>query len=290
MKTPPIELMEILIATAETKNLYQAAERLEVSQALISVKLKGLESLMPFPVFGLQGRKKVMTKFGRDLYELALQQSHQWKNSIEQLNRRYGDADQLTIKIGGRPETVEAFIHQSDFEGCLNLQAMSSTEAIEKLLQREIDIAISYKVPDSAEVIAKKIFESSAQLLVHRKWIKGKSMDQSQNQEFLLNTPCILYTEKGWLIREWLKHLEIPFDKLRVKIISEDWRTIQRLVEEKKGFSIVPSYLRSDQKDLISWPLPITVLPKYVFYACFHKDLKKIPALRKLVFQSLDAI
>lgn len=283
MKTPDYELMDVLIAATETKNLYHAAERLQVSQALVSVKLKELEAQSRFPVFSLKGRKKVLTKYGRDLYDVAKKQSQKWQDSIENLNRSFASSQDLTLKIAGRPEALEAYLSKIQFSGCLVLENSSSAQAIEKLLAHDVDIAISYRLPNSSDIVAKKLFESTAQLIVHRQFLKGKKLNPIENKNFLIYSPCITYGDKAHLTRDWMNYCNISLDQLQIKTVSEDWRTIQHCVEEKRGYAIVPSYVKSNSKDILSWSLPESVLPKYTFYACFHKELKKIAAFQEFL-------
>lgn len=283
MKIIPVELMDILIAMAETKNLYQAADRLKVSQALVSVKLKELEQSAPLPVFAFEGRRKVLTKYGQELYLAAKLQTQNWQDSLEKLNRQYSLAQNMTLKIAGRSEILESFATKIEFAGNLKLEPTSSQLATQKLLNREVDMAITYEIPDSSEIIAKKFMDSSAQLIVHRQWV-SKKKNLAYEKEFLTTTPCLLYTAKGELTQDWLKHIGISFDQIKCRIISEDWRTLFKLVEEKKGYSIVPSYIKTKiNKDILSWPLPTTILPKYTFFICYHKELRKFEALKSIV-------
>lgn len=283
MKTVSPELLKVLVAAAESKNFYQAADRLQISQALVSIKLKELESQLPLPVFSFEGRKKILTKYGRDLYELARLQSRKWENALEKLNRKFSSVENLTLKIGGRPEVLDAFIPKMKFTGCLQIETMSSSQALEKLLEHELDIALTYRLPDSADLVAKKVLESTAQLMVHRQWIPKRVGQVIHDPDFLLKTPCIIYTAQAQLIRDWLDHLKISFDQIKVSTVSEDWRTIRKCIEEKRGYSIVPSYIQSLDSDVLTWPLPQSVLAKYNFFACFHKELKRVPAFRNFI-------
>jgi DNA-binding transcriptional LysR family regulator len=282
MKTPSFELLEVLIAAAESKNLYQAADKLKVSQGLVSLKLKELETQAPLPIFSYEGKRKVLTHYGRELYGMAKAQQHNMAEAFEVLNRTYASAENLTIKIGARRELFEALSPQIDFKGKVHFIHLSNTEAVSYLLDHKIDVAISYELPDSTEIIAKKILESTAHLLVHKRYLNKKS-DFIKDKDFLTNTPCVLYSEDGHVLRDWIDYLNIPFEKLHVRGVVEDWRSVQSLVDQKWGYGIVPSYIQSTNPEVISVPLPTSVLPKYIFYALFHKELKKVPAFKALL-------
>jgi DNA-binding transcriptional LysR family regulator len=284
MKVPGIELFEVLIATAESRNLIQAAEKLKISQPAVSVKLKELDRLAPLPLFSYEGKRKVLTHYGRELYKIAKLNQEEVSAKYEDLNRRYASAENLTLKVGARRELFASLAPHLKFPGRVSFLSMASQEAVHQLMEHKIDIAIGYNVPDSPEIMAKKAIESSAQLVIHKRLLKTKSRkDLAHDKDFLLQTPCVLYQEDGHLLNEWVAHLKIPFEQLNVRGIAEDWRTVQVLVTEGWGYGIVPSYVVSPDSDVVSIPLPESVLPKFVFYALFYRDLKKVPAFAEII-------
>jgi DNA-binding transcriptional LysR family regulator len=284
MPMPAIELFETLIAAAESRNLTEAAHKLKLSQPAVSMKLKELERQSPLPLFSLEGKRKVLTHYGRELYKIAKSNQTSLARQYETLNREYASAETLTLKVGSRRELFEALAPKIRFPGRLQFVALSSTECIQRLLEHRIDIAISYQLPDSPEIIGKKILESSANLVVHRKFLKGrKEKDIVSDPAFLQETPSVLYLDTGHLLDEWVTHHGVAFDTLRVRGIAEDWRTVQALVDEGWGYGIVPSYVPSFNPEVVAIGLPAAVLPIYSFYAIFHKDLKRVPAFKEVL-------
>ena len=69
--TPPLELLELLVAVAESRNLVEAAARVGLSQPAVSMKLKTLETQLPLPAFARHGKRKVLTHYGSELYLAA---------------------------------------------------------------------------------------------------------------------------------------------------------------------------------------------------------------------------
>ncbi len=281
---PAIELFEILIAAAESRNLTDAAQKLRLSQAAVSMKLKELERQSPLPLFSLEGRKKVLTHYGRELYKIAKASRSHLANLYENLNREYASAETLTLKVGARRELFEALAPKIRFPGRLQFVALTSLESVQYLLDHKIDIAISYHLPDSPEIMSKKILESSAKFVVHQNFLKGKHREKvASDPAFLRETPSVLYLDTGHLLSEWVAHHNVPFKALRVRGIAEDWRTVQALVDEGWGYGIVPSYVPSFNSDVVTFPLPAAVLPIYSFFAIFHKGLKKVPAFKEVL-------
>jgi DNA-binding transcriptional LysR family regulator len=240
MKVPGIELLEVLIAAAESRNLVQAAEKLKISQPAVSVKLKALNALAPLPLFSYEGKRKVLTHYGRELYKIAKLSQEQMFARYEDLNRRYASAENLTLKVGARRELFESLAQRLKFPGRVAFRSMTSAEAVHQLMDHKVDIAISYILPDSSDIVAKKTFESTAQFVVHKRLLKSKShRDLVRDRDFLLQTPCVLYHEDGHFLQEWTAHLDIPFEQLNVRGIAEDWRTVQSLVAEGWGYGVV---------------------------------------------------
>src|ERR1700750_444160 len=102
MKTPSFDLLKVLITVAESRNFREAAETLQISQPGVSLKLKDLEAGQPLPIFTLEVKRKVLTHYGRALYELAKEGATTLERRIENLHRVYASPDLLTARIGGR--------------------------------------------------------------------------------------------------------------------------------------------------------------------------------------------
>ena len=159
------------------------------------------------------------------------------------------------------------------------------------LQNHEIDIAVSYERPDLPEIMARKVLTSSAYLAVHSKWLRGKqlSLRIASDVQFLAQTPSLIYQADGHLLKDWLAHLKIEFSALRISAVVQDWRTIQALVDQGKGYGILPNYVLSRSPEVQRVELPKSALPPYLFYASFYKELKRIPAFKR-IFERLAHI
>jgi len=285
MKYAPFELLRVLIEVGESRNFLEAAEKLQVSQAAVSLKLKELEAGQPLPIFSLKGKRKVLTHYGRSLYELAKRGAVGLEREIEDLHRVYSSENLLTIRIAGRHEVLEYLTPYFDFGGKVELVGASSREALDRLLHHEIDIAISYSPPDSAELIAKKVFSSKVYFGVHEKFLKKRRLNLNliQDREFLLKTPCVSYMRDGHLIADLAEHAGVAFSDLNVRYVSEDWRTIQFLVEQGVGYGILPGYVQVHSPEIQRFEVPANILSHLDFFAIFRSDLKKIKAYQTLL-------
>ena len=285
MKRFNFDLLETLMAVAESANFNEAASKLGISQPAVSFKIKELESQAPLPLFHLEGRRKVLTHYGRALYETSKQGVRSIDQSIEDLNRRYASPALLTLRVGGRTEVLEFVAPLLRFEGKIEMVGMDSTLAVKKLLAHEIDVAVSYLQPDSAEIAAKKLFHSSTYFVAHEKILNKKKLTLSlvKDREFLLSRPCIVYRSDGHTLVEWLAHTGISFSDLKVSYVAEDWRTVQSFVDRGLGYAIVPVYVKSSSDQVERLELPSQMTKQFTFYALYEKSLKKIDAFKKFL-------
>src|SRR4051794_33298155 len=97
-------LLKILIAFAESKSLVAASERLGITQPAVSQRLSRLQAGLPQPLYAFEGRRKVLTHYGRALYELAKENEAHLVQGLENLNRRYSSGSGLVMRVGGRKE------------------------------------------------------------------------------------------------------------------------------------------------------------------------------------------
>jgi DNA-binding transcriptional LysR family regulator len=284
MESPNIELFKVLIAAAESSNLTRAAEKLGISQPAVSVRLKELSLQAPLPVFTYEGKRKVLTHYGRELYKIAKQNEMRMAQDFENLNRQYAAAEFLTLKIGARSELLEMLAPRLNFDGQLQFITLTSREAVDHLFLHKLDIAISYIVPDSPDIIAKKILETSPKFSVHKKFMKNSDINKmARSLQFLKDTPCITYTPRGHLLKEWTDYVGLPFDQIQIRGTAEDWRSVQALIDQGAGYGVVPGYIKTASSDVLTMDIPTASLKKYIFYALFHKDLRKIPAFKEML-------
>lgn len=278
--------MKVLIAAAEAPSFSQAARTLGISQPAVSIKLKELERQTRLPVFRLQGKRKVLTHFGRALFEVARAQSAAFDSAYERVSRDYLLPEKLTLKVGGRPEVLEAALPALEFGGAFELHSLSGQQAVSALLTHSIDIAItSEPAPDSAEIVARRLFSSHGLLVVARRLLPHKRPRRPHlDREFLTQTPCLLYQRDGHLLSDLFKSTGLSIESARPSVVAEDWRLLLSLARQGKGYTVVPSYLvgRLKEPELAIFEIPATICRPRQFSALFHRDLKRVPGFARL--------
>lgn len=281
-----LELLRTLVTFADSPTIAQAARRLGLTQPAVSVQLKRLQDELPHPLFAQEGKRKVLTHYGRALAEELRVKLGQIGRSVESVNRVYADPSALRLRVGVRTELFASVASYISFPGMVEFVGMSNQQSIEGLLSHTIDIAVTHQRPNVASIYATKLFANAARLVVHRKWLEGRKPTLARSTEFLSRTPFLAYKEDPPFIGAWLAHASDgklgPRD-LRVIRICEDWRAIMSFVEGGLGYTIMPEGISTASPDVLFIEIPREIVPEVVFFALYHEELKKLPAMMKFL-------
>ncbi|MGZ3651026.1 MAG: LysR family transcriptional regulator [Bdellovibrionota bacterium] len=278
------DLLQVLAVVAESRNFRDAAVRLHLSQAAVSLKLKTLQTLHASPLFALEGKKKVLTHYGNALAEIARSSTSGLAAQIEELDRLYSAPAALTVRVGGRSELMEIAGPLLDFEGRLEFLGMPSYQVLPSLQSRAIDIGITPTRPDSSDFVAKKIFRSRSYLAIHEKLDPGGSDEKVLDSlSFLMNTPCVGYIHEQDMLSKWVRHLGGNPRALQMKSRTDDWHVVRALVEAGMGYAILPVYIHVHHPKVRKIRIPERGVERLDFFAVFSTHLKKVPAFRELL-------
>ncbi len=282
---PPLELLKAFVVFSESRNLVEAAKRLGLSQPALSLQMKRLESLMPLPLFGSEGKRKILTHYGRSICEAAKVELESLNHTLNRVNLRYAKPENLEIRVGARRELFHRVSKQLRFDGRLHFVCLTNPQAVTELLDHHIDVAISHDKPDHSEILFKKLFSNPAALAVHKKWLKGEKLTPGliKKKEFLTSIPAVAYRSEAPFLTEFLHHCGLELREVQLKFICDDWSILMKLVEEGEGYCILPEDMDSHHPDVESIPIPTQIIPEVTYYALFHRELRKIPAFKEFL-------
>jgi DNA-binding transcriptional LysR family regulator len=283
MKLTEPELLRVLIAFAESKNLVSAAERLRISQPAVTQRLQRLQEQLPLPLYAFEGRKKVLTHYGQALYQLARENMFHLENGLENIHRRYASGTDLVLRLGCRKEMVEIFSQTIQFPGRIEHLPMEDSTALSELNKETIDVAITETVVHSSDLLSRKIFEGSSRLIFHKKIFPSvESFREIQKQKnLLLEKPCVLHKRDSSCLERLAQALKFDASQLSCKAALEDWSSLVSLVQQGVGYAIVPPFVLSHDKNLVTFDIPHSLIPRTTYHATFHRKLKKIEAFNK---------
>lgn len=283
MNHPDMDLIQSFIFFVQEKSLAQAAMKLNLTQPALSMKLKRFESEFEYPIFEFQGKTKKLTVFGSSVYLEMTILLKKYQESFESIKRKYSKSNKQVIRIGCRREIIAMAANTLQFEGEFIFHPMSSEESIKQLIDNKIDLAISRFKPNSNEIISKLFFSSHSHLVIHKKWFNEQSKSSAlTNPQKMKTIPAMVYGENAELFKEWAKYLRTNYTEFNIKYRCEDWTSLLQLIENGKGFSIMPDTIKSSSPDVIHYPIEKNLVPSNPHYFLYHKSLLKFPSFKNL--------
>lgn len=283
MVYPNIDLIQSFLLFVEEKSLARAAAKLNITQPALSMQLKRFEAEFEYPIFEFQGKSKKLTVFGHTVYLAMKDLFIHYENSFETIDRKFSSSSKQVLRVGCRREIVAMAANTLQFDGELVFYSMSSEESIKQLIDNRVDVAISRYKPDSNEIISKLFFSSHSHLVIHKKWLNDQPRSSVlSNPHKMKSIPALVYGENAELFKEWVKFLKTDFDEFNIKFRCEDWVSLLQLIENEKGFSIMPDTIKSTLPDVIHFPIEKNLVPSNPHYFLYHKSLLKFPAFKNI--------
>jgi DNA-binding transcriptional LysR family regulator len=269
--------LHILVEFARSKNMIEAAERLKMSQGAVSIRLKGLAAKVEQPIFEMVGKKKMLTAFGGELARLATENFARFDKELREVTHHYTNASSIPIRIACRKEIMDRLVNTFKTENPLIFSDMNHNQIIEALINRNIDLGITHDVPNSNELIAKKIFSNHISICAHKK-LKPEFHDP----EWLERTPILTYKIiDPPYVDPFLTYHGLAMSKLRLAGTCESWPAVRTMVNEGKGWALVPAEFGTPTVQIKSEVVDRSILPEQTFFMIF----RKASALRKVLSQ-----
>ena len=271
---PSLEAQLALVAFARAGDVVSAAASLGVTQPALSFQLKRIESLMGMKLFATAGKRKVLTEVGRQLAEQTEQGLTRWRSQIQQIEERSQSLELQRLRIAGRRELLLPLLHLP-FPGSIEWVSTSSAEAVEGLKAHRFHLAVSSKIPESADLVPKLLFTSRL------KWIYPKAWGQASGQtgksvrirfEDCLSKPVIVYGLHHAYLNEALKSLGHPTYGLKVSRVVEDWFSVVEMVRYGLGWAVIPEAWEVHHPDVCEQLLPLDELLTQKIYLFYRRE------------------
>lgn len=272
--------IKTFVTFVETGNISKAADKLNLSQPAITHQLKVAEEHFPIALFAFSGRKKVLTPYGQQIYQLVKAHEEKLERQIESVNRMFLGDDSISLRIGMRNEVARRIAPYFDFKGNLIVQNMSGERALDLLQKREIDLVITERTPGRDELKSQDLFSDHTQLVVHKSVLGDRDF---KSEEFLSQTPFLAYRQDVPFLREWLKHCDISIRKIKMGLVCQDWFVIFESIQKGRGWSLMPTGLDISSKDLFVYDIDPKIISPTQFHAYYFEDFLTIPAFKNFI-------
>ena len=148
-----IDLIKTFVIFASSKNIYEAAKTLGLSQPSVTLQLKRVEDYFESPLFNLDGKKKILNSHGKTIYDELKEIIIDLDNRAIMLKRSFKDHNKLTLKIACRKEFSIHLLNNYKFEGKLKFFSRSSTQSLQMLDSNQVDFALVHTDPNSPKYI-----------------------------------------------------------------------------------------------------------------------------------------
>ncbi|MDB2426054.1 LysR family transcriptional regulator [bacterium] len=283
MSQVPLDYWKTFIAFIESENITEAAKKLNLSQPSVSIHLRKIEESLPASPFSQTGKKKMLNPYGKKIYLSIKGKLNEFENAVNRANLEYFGLENLHIKIGARREVLLRMVQKINPKYHVSFFEMTGEKALRLLGKMDLDMVITQNETNMSDIYNKKLFTDRAHLIVHKKLLNGKSInDMAKDENFLINTPSIVYNDKLPFMEQWCAHNKVNTNQLNIISQFEDWYGVAQMVERGMGYSIVPSGFESTGKGVVKYDISDRVIKSMDFFALYHKDLNKLDIINKV--------
>lgn len=280
----PSNLLETLIAFNNEQTLQKAANKLQLTQPAVTKQLQRLEELAPYPLFALIGRRKKLTPYGLQIANAAQDHFEKLSEQLSVIGLTHSDGENLQLKVGGRREFLVRYLENlKNFKGRIDFIERSSTDVIEDLLNKRLDLAITHKTDVKLEYIQKKIGSDQACLIIPKTW--KVSTDAKSFLAASAKWPTAIYSEEI-IANSISKKAAKDFPKLNVKIVISDWQQIEKWVHQQKFWAVVPKLFCTPNRDYHMTDLNAFSL-SHDYFIYYRPELAKLNWFQDILKQIL---
>jgi DNA-binding transcriptional LysR family regulator len=271
---PSSEAIMALLAFDQEGDMVRAAKLLQTSQPALSFHLKKLESNLDFPLFAISGKRKVLTKMGKAYVRELQKMVKSYHYGSLKIFKEAQDIENQLLRVAGRRELLIPFL-PFPFPGKMEFVQTTSTEAVESLKKHQVDLALSARLQDSADLVAKLFFESGMKVVYPKEW-KGFNLEKIREK------PVIVYGSHQAYLAEYLKARNIAASELKVSRVVEDWFSVVEWVRLGQGWALVPEVWESHTSLVGEIHVSEKLIEKQKVYLFFRKEDRKTPWVKHL--------
>lgn len=285
MKSPSFFLIQSFLAFCASRNIVEAALKRGLSQPAMTAHLNQFNQSFEHDVFVMRGRKKELSLFGQKLYNYFNAKFGSLDEDLKQIQFEFLRPTQAQIKIGARSEILNYYSDRLEFPGCIHFEDIDGAKAVESVINKTLDLAISNHLEKAQDLIYKKAFTDQFVVLCPKKYLKSLGSGERLNQHIsldshilsdLLNKPFISYkSAEHPFLNQVLNYFDLQKNSKHHRIIS-NWLTTIKMIQKGDGWSIVPQLYSQNLVNVISFDLKKIVNTETHFYFLYRKELRKI--------------
>lgn len=262
--------------------MVEAAQALGLSQPALTSHLKQFETFFTQDVFSYEGRKKILTPFGVLLRDLLQQKFGSLAFELKSVSEKFQSPEQVVLHVAGRSEILNFMAAKIVFPGTLIFNEADGASAVEGILQRRYDIAISNHLSKADQLHFKKLFSDQFYLVAPEKWLAGRRQISASLLTDLVERPYLSYKEEDANLKALLEHHQIQAQPAAHRVLS-NWPNLILMAQMEMGWTLAPTRYAQEVKGLAAFAVPTSLIPETVFYALYRKESSSLPWLRSLL-------
>ncbi len=290
--------LETFVAAVDEGSFSNAAERLQLSQSMVTIHIRNLESELGTRLLNRTTRSMELSPDGRTFYNYAKQMLKLNRDSIFALSR--ANRDEKSVNIVTTPYISRYYVakrlvgfHRLHPEAAFNVITTSSADIHARLQSEEAEFAFCTMKPMN-DAYSVRHCESASLVVITPDEVRFREIEGPFPKALFGEEPLITRSGASTLQQEFLRwsKLNIPEVKLKVAAAVDDTETIKQLVSEGVGIAVISeAAVRSETADgrLLAFSLEGT-MPYHLYFAHRKKYLSpEQAAFRDYVLESAKA-
>ncbi|MBQ8973066.1 MAG: LysR family transcriptional regulator [Clostridia bacterium] len=291
--------LETFVAVVDEGGFSSAAERLQLSQSMVTIHIRNLETELGTKLLNRTTRSMELSQDGRTFYGYARQMLRLNRDSMFALTR--ANQDEHTINIVATPYTSRYYLsgrliefRRQVPEAKFQMTVCYNSEILGKLQAGGFEFAFcSSKIMDPNFAVHRYGSDQTVVITPNEPRYRALA-GQSFPVELFGKEPVITRSSNSAQQQEFLRFIkqQLPGVRLNVALAIDDTETIKDAVAGGMGISAISEvavrqYVRDGR--VIAFPLD-GMIPHHLYFVCKRKYLSDTQSkFRDFILQAVDA-
>jgi DNA-binding transcriptional LysR family regulator len=289
--------LQYFVTVAEELHFGRAAQRLHISQPPLSQQIKSLEEDLDAILFDRTSQRVTLTKAGEALLPQAKSLLQMWQNTQDQV-KAVAKGEEGNLSIGfiwatGTPHFSKSIgeFKQKYSKATLNLESMSTVDALQALSLDKIDLAFVFLNPSvDVSLFKQSHYEHQDNLLAlpehHTLARKSRvSLSDLKEESFVM----FARASHPSLYDQTMNSLHAANVQPNIVQIAKVTQTTRTLVAAGVGIAIVPESTKYDQREGLVYRPIEGDLPKLEIYMVWKAE-RETPLMMRFMEHMLRQI
>jgi DNA-binding transcriptional LysR family regulator len=231
-----MDLLRTFCAFVETGKVDEAAKKLKITQASVSLQLKKLEKDTGLNLFSSVGRKKILSASARDLFQLIAPPFQELELRLKEVSKIQSVGLKPSLRLGYHTSLASLAMTQLKKQNRLQLQFGAHANLKRALQDGGLDALVSFEPVQGAGLLQMKISEADPYLVFHSKL--SSSEKWSDLRKVILSPNFIELEGTQYLASKVAQQLGEKVKRVKKVASCEDPASLINLVSTLDGWGI----------------------------------------------------